>query len=95
MISDRPKVLEERISSRPGVPLICALQRHRDQLLDLLRRESRHLGGDLRGDVAELRIGLDRERLPGVDAEARRAAAASTMTAHPLVQAEADELVNH
>jgi hypothetical protein len=48
----------------------ATFQRRSDLLLDFLGGQSRHLGGDLGSDVAQLRISLDRQLGPGVIAEA-------------------------
>ena len=93
-MSDRPNVLEERMSNSPGVPLISPLERYRDELLDFFCGKAGDLGGDLRGDVAELRIGLHRKRFPGVDAKAGQQHGHDDDRHAPL-QAEADKLVNH
>ncbi len=71
-----------------------ALERHGDQLFDLLGGEPRHLRGDLRRHVAELRIGLHREGLPGVHAVCGQQRGQNEYRDPPL-QAEADELINH
>ena len=79
---------------QPRRAIDLALEWHGDQLLDLLGGESRYLRGHLRGDITELRIRLDAERLPGVDAEDAEQQRDDDHRDAP-VQAETDELVNH
>ena len=67
---------------------------YRDQLLDFLSGETRHLCGDLGRNVAELGISLYRQRFPRIDAKAKEQRGQDN-DRHPSMQTEADELVNH
>ena len=94
MICDNANVLIDRMLVRPGRAVERALQRDRDLLLDLLGGEAGHLGGDLSGDRAEKRIGVDRELRPRINAEN-----AGEYRDQPddktLPETKRDELVNH
>ena len=87
-------MLEERIKQQSRRAVDLALQRHRDQLLDLLGGKPRHLGRDLRRDVAELRVRFDRQGFPRVDPESAEQHREHHDRDAP-VQAKADELINH
>jgi hypothetical protein len=77
-----------------GRAVDLALERHRDQLFDLFGGKSRNLGGYLRRDVAEFRVGLDRQCFPGINAVSGEQRSQNEHRDAP-VQAEADELINH
>ena len=79
---------------QPGRAVDLALERHGDELLDLLGGEPGHLRGHLRRDVPELRVSLDAERLPGIDAEDAEQHRDHDDRDAPS-QTEVDQLVNH
>jgi hypothetical protein len=77
-----------------GHAVECALQRNRNLLLDLLGCEAGRSGRHLGVDVAEQRIGVDRQLRPGVDAvdgEKQRYHADE----EAIPETERDEVINH
>ncbi|HEX8782774.1 MAG TPA: efflux RND transporter permease subunit [Steroidobacteraceae bacterium] len=108
-INGTPGLLLMRSSSTFGLSLITVLfrdgyedywarqrllERHGDELLDLLGGEAGHLRSHLRGNIPEFGVGLDAERLPGVDAVHAEQQRDDDHRDAPA-QAEIYELVNH
>jgi hypothetical protein len=71
-----------------------SLEWNGDELFDLFGRKTWDLGGDLGSNIAKLRVGFDRQRLPGIDAKSGQQHGQHD-DRYPPAQAEADELVNH
>ena len=94
MIRDGTEVLIDRMLVRPGVRLRRSLEWDRDLLLDLLGREPGNLGRHLRGHGTEVRIGIDRQLRPGIDAE-HAGEHGDQHRDQALAEAKRDELVNH
>ena len=94
MISDRPNVLLERMTNRPGVPLSSRSSGMVICSLDLLGREPGRLRDHLRGHVGDVGIGFERELGPGVIAVDGQEDAH-----HPdhqaLLEGEDDQAINH
>ena len=87
-------MLEERISSSPGVPLISRSSGTVISCSTSSAARPGNLRRHLRRDIAELRVRFDRQGLPGIDAVAGQQHGQNDDRDAPL-QAEADELINH
>jgi hypothetical protein len=86
--ADRPHAGETRRAVEPP------LQRDRDLLLDFFGRKAGHLGGDLDGDGAQKRVGVDRQLRPRINPE-DAGQYRDQADDETFPEAKRDELVNH